>query len=52
MRRTHIKTKTGVIVVALEELLRRHSISGTKEDKGKIEPDIDSDRFTDRGCGC
>ncbi|MFO7950870.1 MAG: type II toxin-antitoxin system VapB family antitoxin [Candidatus Fermentibacteraceae bacterium] len=50
MRRTHIKTKTGVIIAALEELLRRHRISGIREYKGKIELDIDLDSLRDRAC--
>ena len=35
MRATHIKTKTQVIITALEELIRKSKISELKKFKGK-----------------
>ena len=40
MRVTHAQTKTAVIVLALEELIRKSKISDLKKFKGKIELDI------------
>ena len=34
------KVKTKVIITALEELIRKHKISGLKQFKGKVEQDI------------
>ncbi len=41
MKTTHIRTKTKVIITALEELVRKSKISGLKEFKGKVDLDID-----------
>ena len=41
MRVSRIKTKTEVILVALEELIRRHRIAELKAFKGKVGLDID-----------
>ncbi|MBU0987952.1 MAG: type II toxin-antitoxin system VapB family antitoxin [Proteobacteria bacterium] len=41
MKVTHIKTKTKVIVVALEELIRKSKISELKKYKGKVDLGID-----------
>lgn len=43
MRVTHAETKTAVIVLALEELIRKSRIADLKKFKGKIEFDIDLD---------
>ncbi|OQW38644.1 MAG: hypothetical protein A4S08_00085 [Proteobacteria bacterium SG_bin4] len=43
MRVTHTETKTAVIVLALEELIRKARIAELKQFKGKIELDIDLD---------
>ncbi len=48
MKVTHIDTKTGVIVKALEELIRKSTISGLKQHKGKIDLEIDLDEIRDR----
>ncbi len=48
MKVTHTDTKTGVIVKALEELIRKSRISELKEYKGKIDLDIDLDEIRDR----
>ncbi len=48
MRTTHIETKTKVIITALEELIRKYTISGLKEFKGKIDLDIDMDSIRSR----
>ncbi len=41
MKVTHTSTKTGVIVKALEELVRKSKISEIKKYKGKIDLSID-----------
>jgi len=48
MKATHTDTKTGVIVLALEELIRKSKISSLKDFKGKIDLDIDLDDIRDR----
>ena len=48
MKVTRTKTKTGVIVLALEELVRKTKISELKQYKGKIDLDIDLDELRDR----
>ncbi len=48
MQLTDIKTKTRVITVALEELIRKARISGLKRYKGQVKLDIDLDEFRDR----
>ncbi len=48
MRVTHAETKTAVIVLALEELIRKSKISDLKKFKGKIELDIDLDEIRAR----
>jgi len=45
MRITHARTKTAVIVLALEELIRKSKISDLKKFKGKIDLDIDLDKI-------
>jgi len=48
MEVTHTKTKTRVIVLALEEMIRKSKISEIKQYKGKIDLDIDLDKIRDR----
>ncbi|MBX3615780.1 type II toxin-antitoxin system VapB family antitoxin [Nitrosomonas sp.] len=48
MRVTHTETKTAVIVLALEELIRKAKISELKQFRGKIELDIDLDNIRAR----
>ncbi len=50
MKMTQIKTKTKVIITALEELIRKNHISGLKEFKGKVDLDIDMDNLRSRKC--
>ena len=50
MKTTHIKTKTKVIIIALEELIRKSKISGLKEFKGKVDLDIDLNTIRGRQC--
>ena len=50
MKATHIKTKTKVIIIALEELIRKSKISELKEFKGKVDLDIDLDTIRGRQC--
>lgn len=48
MKVTQTATKTGVIIKALEELVRKSKISDIKKYKGKIDLDIDLDEIRDR----
>lgn len=48
MKATHTSTKTGVIVKALEDLVRKSKISDIKKYRGKIDLDIDLDELRDR----
>jgi hypothetical protein len=50
MRATHIKTKTQVIITALENLIRKTKISGVKDFKGKVDLDMDMDALRGRKC--
>jgi len=50
MKATHIKTKTKVIIIALEELIRKSKIAGLKEFKGKVDLDIDLNTIRGRQC--
>ena len=43
MQVTNIRTKTKVITLALEELVRRSKISALKQYKGKVDLNIDLD---------
>ena len=48
MKITHLKTKTGVIVYALQNLLQRENIQGLKNYKGKMRLDVDLDSLRNR----
>ena len=48
MSLSHIKTKTQVITLALQELIRKSELSDLKKFKGKINLDIDLDIVRDR----
>jgi len=48
MKVTHTHTKTGVIIRALEELLRKSKISDLKKFRGKVDLDIDLNEIRDR----
>ena len=48
MKITHTSTKTGVIIKALEELVRKSKISNLKKYRGKFDLDIDLDELRDR----
>jgi len=50
MKATHIKTKTKVIITALEELIRKAQLSQIKDFKGKINLDIDLETIRGRKC--
>ena len=49
MKLTHMRTKTGVIVLALEELIQKSKIKNLKGYKGKIDLDMDLDTLRNRG---
>mgnify|MGYP000150306689 CR=1 FL=1 len=48
MEATHLNTKTGVIVLALEELIRKTRITKLKKYRGKIDLAIDLNAIRDR----
>lgn len=48
MKASHSSTKTAVIILALEELIRKSELADLKEYKGKIDLDIDIDALRDR----
>ena len=48
MKSTNIKTKTKVIITALEQLIRRSKISEIKKYKGKVDLNIDLDEIRGR----
>ncbi|MCU7859282.1 MAG: type II toxin-antitoxin system VapB family antitoxin [Candidatus Thiodiazotropha sp. (ex Lucinoma kastoroae)] len=48
MKVTHTTTKTGVIVKALEELVRKSKVYDIKKYKGKIDLAIDLNKIRDR----
>ncbi|MBU2511356.1 type II toxin-antitoxin system VapB family antitoxin [bacterium] len=48
MQATNIKTKTKVITIALEELVRKSKISALKKYKGKVNLNIDLNKLRDR----
>jgi len=50
MKAAHIKTKTKVIIIALEELIRKSKIAELKEFKGKVDLDIDLNTIRGRQC--
>ena len=41
MKASHQRTKTAVIVTALEELVRKNRIHGLTKFKGKVDLDVD-----------
>jgi hypothetical protein len=50
MKVTHIKTKTRVIISALEDLIIKTRISGLKQFKGKVNLGIDLNASRGRQC--
>lgn len=48
MKVSHQKTKTAVIVTALEDLVRKSSLQGLKSFRGKVALDIDLDALRKR----
>jgi len=50
MKATEIKTKTKVIITALEQLIKKTKISELKEYKGQVDLDIDLDELRGRKC--
>ncbi len=50
MKATDIKTKTKVIITALEQLIKKTKISEIKKYKGKVDLDIDLDELRGRKC--
>jgi Arc/MetJ family transcription regulator len=50
MKATHTKTKTKVIIIALEELIRKSKIAELKGFKGKVDLSIDLNTIRGRQC--
>jgi len=50
MKVSKIKTKTKVIITALEDLIKKSKISGLKEFKGKVDLEIDLNALRGRKC--
>ena len=48
MKITRTSTKTGVIILALQDLIRKSKLSDLKKYKGKINLDIDLDELRER----
>ena len=48
MKTTNIKTKTKVIIIALEQLIKKSKISKIKKYKGKIDLNISLDEIRGR----
>jgi hypothetical protein len=52
MKTSNTDTKTRVIIIALEELIRKNTIAGLKKYKGKIDLNIDLNELRSRECRC
>jgi Arc/MetJ family transcription regulator len=50
MKATNIKTKTKVIITALEQLIRKSKIAEIKNYKGQVDLDIDMNELRGRKC--
>jgi len=50
LKPTQTHTKTGVIILALQELIRKAEIADLKKYRAKIELDIDLDVLRHRRC--
>lgn len=48
MKVSHQRTKTAVIVTALEELVRKSRIHGLRDYSGKVDLDVDLDALRKR----
>jgi hypothetical protein len=48
MKRSHQRTKTGMIVTALEDFVRKNRIQGLKKFRGRIDLNIDLDKLRKR----
>lgn len=48
LKLSHQKTKTAVIIAALEDFVRKARIRDIKKYKGKVDLDIDLDTLRDR----
>ena len=48
MELSHQKTKTAVIIAALEDFVRKSRIQGLREFRGKLRLDMDLDQLRDR----
>jgi len=48
MKLSHHRTKTAVVISALEDFVRRARIQGLREFRGKVDLDMDLDALRDR----
>ena len=49
MKLSHQRTKTAVIIAALEDYIRKNRIQGLKKYKGSVDLDTDLDTLRKRG---
>ena len=49
MKLSHQRTKTAVIIAALEDYIRKNRIQGLKKYKGRVDLDTDLDTLRKRG---
>ena len=48
MKLSHLKTKTALIITALESFIRKNKIKEIKKFKGKVDLDINLSKLRDR----
>ncbi len=48
MKASHQRTKTAVIITALQELVRKSRLQGIRDFKGRVDLDIDLDALRKR----
>jgi hypothetical protein len=48
MKMSHQRTKTGMIITALEDFVRKNRLQGLKKFRGRIDMDIDLDKLRKR----
>lgn len=48
MKRSHQRTKTGMIISAIEDFVRKDRIRGLKKFRGRIDLNIDLDKLRKR----
>lgn len=49
MKVSHHRTKTAVIISALQDLVRKNRLQGLRDFKGRVDLDVDLDAIRKRG---